>query len=164
MLPFTIKGEQSMQKSKEFQKKMSYVQQRYKGDSQRVKEEQAALIRKHGMPGMAGCLPMLLQLPIFFVLSSVLRSSIELYKAPFLWIPDLSARDPFYILPILVTVVMLLQPQPAGTDIKNRLPLIGMSLVFGAFTSTFSAGLALYIFASTFLNVVQTGIQRAIKR
>lgn len=165
LLPFTLKGEQDMKKRAEFQKKLSYIQQKYKHDRQRLAQEQSELIRKHGMPGMAGCLPMLLQLPIFYVLARVLSSSIELYKAPFvLWITDLSARDPYYILPILITISMLLQPQPPSADIKTRLPLMGLALLFGAFSSTFSAGLSLYIFFSTILNVVQSWIQQAFKK
>jgi len=165
LLPFTIKGEQDMKKRAEFQKKLSYLQQRYKHDRQQLAQEQSELIRKHGMPGIAGCLPLLLQLPIFYVLSRVLSSSIELYKAPFmLWITDLSARDPYYVLPVLITISMLLQPQPSSTDIKTRLPLIGLSLLFGALSGTFSAGLSLYILFSTILNVAQTWIQRVFKK
>jgi len=165
LLPFTFKGEQNMKKQADFQKKLAYIKQKYQNDKQRLAQEQSELIRKHGMPGMASCLPMLLQLPIFYVLSRVLQSSIELYQAPFiLWIRDLSAPDPYYVLPILVAVSMLLQPQPASSDIKTRLPMMGMALVFGAFSSTFSAGLTLYIFSSTILNVVQAWIQRRLKK
>jgi YidC/Oxa1 family membrane protein insertase len=164
LVPFTIKGEQDMKKRADYQKKLSYLQERYKHDRQRLAQEQAELIRKHGMPGMASCLPLFLQLPIFFVLSRVLSSSIELYKAPFmLWITDLSASDPYFILPLLITVTMLLQPQPPSTDIKTRLPVMGLSLLFGAISATFSAGLSLYIFCSSLLQVVQTMIQRRIK-
>jgi len=165
LLPFTFKGEQSMKKQAEFQKKLAYIQQKYKHDRQQLAKEQSELIRKHGMPGMAGCLPMLLQLPIFYVLSRVLQCSIELYKAPFiLWINDLSAPDPYYVLPILITVSMLFQPQPTSSDIKTRLPMIGLALVFGGISSTFSAGLTLYIFSSTILNVGQSWIQRLFKK
>ncbi len=165
MLPLTFKGEQNMKKHADFQKKLAYIKQRYKDDRQRLAQEQTELIRKHGMPGMAGCLPLLLQLPIFYLLSRVLQSSIELYKAPFiLWITDLSARDPYYILPLLITVSMLFQPQPQSTDVKTRLPMIGMALMLGAFSSTFSAGLTLYMLSSTLLNIAQSRLQRSFKK
>ena len=106
------------------------------------------------MPGMAGCLPVFLQLPIFIALSRVLTTSIELYKAPFLWISDLSAKDPYYILPILTGICMLLQPLSENS--KQRMLTLVMPVVLAAVLSGFSAGLALYIFVSTFLGVLQT--------
>jgi YidC/Oxa1 family membrane protein insertase len=158
LLPFTYKSEASMRQQAEVQKKLAYLQQRYKDDPEKLNQERTELIRKHGMPGLGGCLPLLLQLPLFIALSRVLYSSIELYKAPMWWIPDLSASDPYYILPIGVAIVMLLQA--ATVDAKQRLSVIAMALVFGALTVNFASGLALYIFVSTLLTVVQTSTLR----
>ena len=81
-----------------------------------------------------------------------------MYHSSFLWIPDLSARDPWFILPILTTICMLFMMQ--GTDVRQRLSGVAMAVVFGAFSTTFSAGLALFIFISTFSGIVQTAIQK----
>lgn len=158
LLPLTIKAEAGNKKRLEFQKKLEYVKHRYKDDPERSKLEQAELISKHGLPGLSGCLPILLQLPVVYALSRVLSSSFELYQAPFLWIPDLSSSDPWYILPILTSISMLFMMQ--GTDVRQRLTSVAMAIIFGAFSTTFSAGLALYIFVSTFSSVIQSLIQK----
>ena len=154
LLPMTLKAEAGAKKNVEIKKKLEYIKHRYKDDPERSKQEQAELIAKHGMPGLSGCLPLLLQLPIFWALSRV-AGSIELYRAPFLWIPDLAAKDPWYILPILTTFSMLAMMRSTA-DSKQQLTSIAMALIFGAISTSFSAGLALYIFVGTFLGVVQS--------
>ncbi len=158
LLPFTFKSESNMRKQADVQKKLAYLQQRYKNDPEALNQERAELIRKHGLPGLGGCLPLLLQFPIFIALSRVLYSSIELYQAPMLWIPDLSAPDPYYVLPACVMISMLLQA--LVVDSKQKLSVIATALVFGALTTNFSSGLALYIFFSTLLGVAQTFVAR----
>lgn len=161
LFPMTYKSEQSMKQRGEMKKKLDYIQHKYKNDPERLAQERAELLRKHGMPGLGGCLPLLLQIPMFFALSTILRSSIELHKAPMLWIPDLSAADPYYILPIGVALSMLLQA--SGADAQQRMTGIAMALVFGAVATSFSAGLALYIFVSTLLGVLQGYVVRVFK-
>ena len=137
----------------EMQKRLQYIQQKYKDDPQARAQAQAEFMRKHGL-GLAGCLPLLMQVPIFFGLSRVLSSAIELYKTPFLWMNDLSARDPYYILPVLVMIGMLGSAFTA-VDAKQRMPIIAMALAFGAVSASMSSGLVLYIALSTLLNMVQ---------
>lgn len=161
LFPMTYKSEQSIKQRVDMKKKLDYIQQRYKNDPERLAQERAELLKKHGMPGLGGCLPLLLQIPMFIALSSILRSSIELHKAPMLWIPDLSAADPYYILPIGVALSMLLQA--SGADAQQRITGIAMALVFGAVATSFSAGLALYIFVSTLLGVLQGYVVRVFK-
>ncbi len=161
LFPFTYKSEQSMKQRVDMKKKLDYLQQRYKNDPERLAQERAELLKKHGMPGLGGCLPLLLQIPMFIALSTILRSSIELHKAPMWWIPDLSAADPYYILPLGVALSMLLQA--SGADAQQRITGIAMALVFGAVATSFSAGLALYIFVSTLLGVFQGYIVRVFK-
>lgn len=158
LLPLNIGSAKSMKKYTEFQKKLAYIQQRYKDDPDTLARERSDLINKHGMPGLGGCLPKLLQLPIFFALSRVLSSSIELYKAPFLWIQDLSAADPFYILPILIAFCMIIQSNAA--DPKQRLMVIAIAIIFGIVSMKFSAGLCLYIFIGVLLNGIQVFVQQ----
>ena len=159
LLPLNLKGTRSMKKAGEIQKKLAYLQQRYKDDPDTLNREKSELIAKHGIPGLGGCLPKLLQFPIFFALSRVLSSSIELYKAPFiLWIHDLSAPDPLYILPILIAVSMLFQS--ASIEPKQRFTMMAMALIFGAVSAKFSAGLCVYILVGIVLMNIQTYIQQ----
>ena len=88
----------------------------------------------------------------------MLSSAIQLYKAPFLWISDLSATDPYYILPVLIGSSMLfLAPT---NDPKQRFTMIAMALFFGAFSANLSAGLSLYIFVGVLLGVIQNFFQQ----
>lgn len=162
LLPFSLKGEQSMKKQREFQKKIAYLQQKHKANPELLNEERNELMRKQGMGGMiGGCLPILLQIPIFFALNKVLSSSFELYKAPMLWIPDLSATDPLYILPIFVAIVMILNAI-ISSDSQQMITGLVMALIFGAITASLSAGLALYIGTSVLAGIIQTKMLRLL--
>jgi YidC/Oxa1 family membrane protein insertase len=162
LLPFTLKGEQSMKKRLEFQKKLQYIQQKYKDDKEALAHARADLLKKHGMPDMLGCLPLLLQLPLFFALNRVLSTAVELYKAPFLWIPNLSARDPFFILPILIGISIILHSN--STDPRQRFSSYAMALLLAAFSAGLPAGLSLFIFMSTILTVIQTKVYTHFKK
>lgn len=166
LLPFTYGAEDGMQKRVEFDKKLRYLQQKYKDQPEILALERAELIKKHGMPGLSGCLPLLLQLPIFIALSRVLSSAIELYNAPFIgWIHDLSAKDPYYILPLITAVSMLFQSMlTPNSDPKQKVSTIVMALVIGAVTANLAAGLSLYICMFTILGVVQTQALKAFKK
>ncbi len=160
LLPFTIKGDKKAKEHAEFQKKMAYIQKKYKHDQETLKAEQAALIQKYGLPGLSGCLPMFIQLPIFFALNPILTSSLHLYKAPFLWIPDLSARDPYFVLPILIVIFMVIQA--LTLDKQGRMPALAVALVIAAVSINFSAGLSLYICTSAVLGLLQSAIQKRV--
>jgi YidC/Oxa1 family membrane protein insertase len=162
LLPFSLKGEQSMKKQREFQKKIAYLQQKHKANPELLNEERNELMRKQGVGGMiGGCLPILLQIPIFFALNKVLSSSFELYQAPMLWIPDLSATDPYYILPVLVAIVMVLNAI-ISSDSQQMITGLVMALVFGAISASFSAGLALYLGTSVLAGIIQTKVLRML--
>jgi YidC/Oxa1 family membrane protein insertase len=166
MLPLTIRGAKGGEKAREMQKKLQYIKQRYKDDPQALEREQAELYQKYGLAGLgglgSGCLPLLLQLPIFFAMNRVLSSSIELYQAPFLWITDLSAKDPYYILPLLVALSMVLTTWQAS-DAQQRISGLIMAAIFGAIAMGFSAGLSLYLFVSTTVGVLQMYVQKERK-
>lgn len=174
LLPFAWRGQSRMKdsakKQKEMQAKLNYIKEKYKDDKERLQLEQAELIKKHGLPGFGGCLPLLVQLPLFFALQRVLYNSVELYKAKFLWIPDLSASDPYYILPVIVALGMIAggvgMPQSKGSfDPRTKLVQVAFGLIIGAIMINLSSGLVLYIALSSLLtmlqNVVQTRFQRA---
>lgn len=162
LLPFSMQADAGMKKRTEFQKKLDYIQKKYAHDKETLARERAELIKKHGMPGLSGCLPLLLQIPVFIALSNLLRNSIEMYHAPFaLWITDLSAKDPYYILPVLLSGAML--AQAFTVEPKQRMIMIATSLVVGPLFATFPAGLSLYIFASVGLGVLQTFLVKKFK-
>ncbi len=155
LLPFTFRSDEAMKKRAEFDKKLRYLQQKYKEDPDMLARERAELVKKHGMPGLAGCLPLLIQFPIFIALSRVLSGSIEMYRAPFCcWIRDLSVPDHYYVLPLLLVISMIMQALTA--DKSQRFTLLAMALLFGAITANLAAGLTIYILMNTVLTVLQT--------
>ena len=158
MLPFNLRAKKAMRRQEEINKKIKYLKQRYKDDKEGFEQAQTELIRKHGMPGLGGCLPsLLIQLPIFMGLYLVLSNAIELYQAPFLWISDLSEKDPYYILPVLTGIAYFFNsPFSDGKDIQKYVTSCAMALVIFGFTVNFSAGLSLYICINTILFVLET--------
>ncbi len=163
LFPFTYKSEQGLKKGMEYQKKMEHLQHKYKHDKEGLRIAQAELIRKHGIPGIGSCLPMLLlQMPLFIALGWVISNSIELFMAPFLWIHDLSTPDPYYILPVLILLSMMFHTPTAGAanDPKKRVSTFATALLFAAFATTVSAGLGLYLFTSTALGVAQAQLTK----
>lgn len=163
MFPFTIKTKEQERKRIEYQKKMEYVQMRYKDEPEMLAQKKAELVKKQGLSSLASCLPLLLPLPIFFALSRVLSSSIEFYQAPFLgWIHDLSACDPYFILPGLITISLLLNS--LLVDASQRMMHLATALILGAASVNFSAGLSLYTLVNTLFSVIQTGLQNRINK
>jgi len=163
LFPLALRNDEKKMREKqaEYQHRLAIIKNRFKDNPEKLAVEQAELLKTHGMPSLGCLIPLLLQLPIFFSLSRVLASSFELYKAPMLWISDLSSRDPYYILPFIVMLVMLM---PDGKmDPQQRTTKIAMAFAFGALTSTFSAGLTLYIATDRILGVVQSKLMKYFK-
>ena len=130
---------------------------RYKDDPQALNKETMNLWREHKVNPVGGCLPMLLQLPIFFALYQVLGQSIELYQAPFFgWIQDLSLKDPFYVLPVLMGAAMYYQQKitPTQLDPTQTKIMQFMPVIFSLMMVTLPAGLTLYIFINTISGVL----------
>jgi YidC/Oxa1 family membrane protein insertase len=158
--PLVVKSMKGMKKMAEFQPKMKALQEKHKDDKAALNMEMMALMKQSGYNPMAGCFPMLLQMPIFFALYRVLYSAQELYGAPFaLWIKDLSAHDPLYITPILMSVVMFLQqkltPPSPGMDPAQRKMMMFMPLIFGAFMLATPSGLCVYMLVNAIVSVAQ---------
>ncbi len=158
MLPFTMYGEKNMRKGAEMQQKLAYLQKKYKDNQPMFEEARAELIKKHGVPGLAGCLPLLLTLPILIGLNTVLSNAIELYGASFLWIQNLYAVDPYYILPILTGLAMLATPM--DNDPKKSLMRYAMALMMATISCYLSAGLVLFILVNSLVAAVQTNLQK----
>ncbi len=162
LLPFTWSGPRKMKRIEEFQRKMEYLNQKYKHDKKALDEARAQMLQKEGLP-VAGCLPLLLQLPFLVALQSGLGNSLELYRAPFiLWIKDLSVADPYYVLPGIVVILFLMGGfmNQKGKGARQNISSLLMGLVFFAFTANLSAGLSLCILANLGLHTLQTELQK----
>ncbi|WP_460876275.1 membrane protein insertase YidC [Rhodanobacter koreensis] len=124
------------------------LKERYGDDKQKMQQATMELYKKEKVNPMGGCLPVLITMPVFYGLFYVLEYSLELRHAPFLWIPDLSAPDPLYILPIIYAIVMLgtqwLNPAAAGMDPAQAKMMKVMPLLFTVMFAFFPAGLCLY--------------------
>ena len=158
LLPLNLFSYKSMKKMQIIQPEIKKVREQYKKDPQKMNREVMALMRENKANPISGCLPMLLQFPIFIALYRVLGQSIELYQAPFvLWIQDLSLKDPFYILPILMGVAMFVQMkiQPNTMEPAQRRIMMLMPLLFSFFMLSLPSGLTLYILVSTVFGIVQ---------
>jgi YidC/Oxa1 family membrane protein insertase len=175
VFPLKMKSWRSMQAMQKLAPEMRQIQDKYKKYSMTdprkkgMQDEMAELYQRHGinpLAQMGGCLPMLLQMPIWYALWRVLTGAIELRHAPFVfWIHDLSAKDPYYILPIAMAITMYLMtkmtPQSAAVDPAQQKMLSFMPLMFAAIFFTYASGLNLYMFTS---NVVGVGQQYYLNR
>jgi YidC/Oxa1 family membrane protein insertase len=154
----TAMSGRSMAKMRKIAPRMKALQERYKDDRQGLSQAMMELYKREKVNPAAGCLPILIQMPFFFAFYWMLVESVELRHAPFaLWIQDLSARDPFFVLPVLMTVAMFFQTRmsPAPPDpVQARMMQI-MPLIFGAFLVLFPAGLVLYQLTNTALSILQ---------
>ncbi len=157
-IPLLNKGQASMKRMQALQPKMQEVKEKYKKDSQKMQKEMMALYKKHKVNPMGGCLPMLVQIPVFFALYKVLLAAIEMRQSPWiLWIHDLSAKDPYYVLPIVMGATMFLQQKmtPTSADPKQAKIMMFMPLIFTFMFLSFSSGLVLYWLMSNVLSIVQ---------
>ncbi|HTR52339.1 MAG TPA: membrane protein insertase YidC [Kofleriaceae bacterium] len=163
-LYWTTKSMRSMKAMAVLGPQMKALQEKYKDDKQRIQVETMALYKQNGVNPLAGCLPILLQMPIWLALYRMLQSAGELYQQPFIpgWINDLTNNDPTYVLPIALIVLMFVQArlQPANPDpsqkMQQRMMQYGMPLMFGVFCLWAPAGLTLYIFANTCLSALHS--------
>jgi YidC/Oxa1 family membrane protein insertase len=148
----------SMAKMRKMQPRIKHLQERYKDDRQGLSQAMMELYRKEKINPAAGCLPILVQMPVFIALYWVLLESVEMRQAPWmLWINDLSARDPYFILPILMGVSMLAQQKlnPAPPDPIQAKIMMALPIVFTVFFAFFPAGLVLYWFTNNLLSIAQ---------
>ncbi len=163
LIPLTFRSSKAMEKQKEFQRKMQYIEQKYKNDPDALNRERMELTRKYGLTNVLGCLPQLAQLPILLALNRLLSTSVELYQAPFAgWITDLSARDPYYVLPVLAGVGLFIQVS-TDADARRGITMLLFAALLVALTAHLSAGLTLYLCISTWLSIGQTYLQKALK-
>ncbi len=168
--PLTYKQMESMKRLGTMQPRMKELQEKFKDDRERQSQEMAKLMKETGWNPLGGCLPMVLQIPVFIGLYYALQSSISLRHAPFmLWINDLSSPEtlftvpglelPIRVLPILMCVSMVVQqkltPMTTMDPMQQRMMLVMMPLMFGFLFYTFPSGLVLYWFVSNLLAIAQ---------
>jgi YidC/Oxa1 family membrane protein insertase len=159
LFPLSHKGMVSMNKLKELAPKVKALQEKYKGDKQKSSMHMMELYKKEGANPMGGCLPVILQIPVFFAIYRVLLNSIELKGAPWiLWIDDLGVMDPYFILPILMGITMFIQqkitPNTMADPMQQKLFQL-LPVVFTFFFLWFPAGLTLYWFINNLFTIVQ---------
>lgn len=148
----------SMAKMRNLQPRVKAIQERYKDDKQAQSQAMMDLYKTEKVNPAAGCLPILIQMPFFLAFYWVLLESVEMRQAPFmLWITDLSVRDPFFILPLIMGAAMFFQqklnPQ-VGDPVQIKVMQI-MPIIFTAFFAFFPAGLVLYWVTNTLLSIAQ---------
>ena len=149
----------SMKSMQKLQPEIAKIKEKFPDDKQRLNQEVMGLYKIHKVNPMSGCLPMLIQLPVFFGLYKALLYSIELRHAHFfLWIQDLSAKDPYYITPIVMGATMFLQqrmtPTPGGDDIQHKM-MMWMPVIFTFMFLNFPSGLVIYWLFNNILSIGQ---------
>jgi YidC/Oxa1 family membrane protein insertase len=157
--PLTFKSMKSMKKMAALQPQIKALQEKYKDDKQTLNQEMITFMRTNGYNPISGCLPMLIQMPVFFALYRVLYSSIELYQAPFyLWIKDLSLKDPYYITPVVLTAVMFAQQKLTPSTVSDPMQakmMQWMPVFFGVLMINLPAGLTLYMLVNAVMSILQ---------
>jgi len=158
LFPLTYKGMVAMKRMQKLQPKMVSLREKFKNDREKLNKEMMGMYKRYKVNPLGGCLPIALQIPIFFALYSALLGAIELRHSPFaLWIQDLSAHDPLYITPVLMGGSMWLQQKltPTTLDPTQAKIMMWMPVVFTAFMFNFPAGLVLYWLTSNTLSIAQ---------
>ena len=164
--PLSRKSFKSMEQMKKLQPRMKQLQEKYKNDKEALSREMMQLYKTYGVNPMGGCLPILIQLPVFVALYQALLNCIELRHASFitylpgtdlLWLADLSVKDPFYITPLVMGATMFLQQwlSPAMGDPQQRKIMMIMPVVFTVMFINFPSGLVLYWLCNNILSIIQ---------
>ncbi len=178
LLPLSLSAFKSMRKMQKLNPKMQAVRERWKGklrdkngrfnpDSQRqMNEEIMGLYRSEGVNPAGGCFPMLIQLPVFFAFYSLLSSAVELWHSPWIgWIHDLTAADPYYVLPIVMGLSQVIQQRmtPAPPDPVQKRLMQFLPVVFTIFSLGFASGLVIYWLTNNVLTIAQQKLYNSIK-
>ena len=153
----------SSEKMKKLQPEIETLREKYKDDQQLQSQEMMKLWQKHGVSPLGGCLPMLVQMPVFFALYTVMYYSVELYDAEFLYLQDLTATDPYGVIPTLYAVLMIAQQSmmpTANMDPTQAKMMKMMPLFFAFIMFSFPSGLVLYFCVNMLLTIIQQYIIR----
>ena len=157
-LPLTLKSMVSMKEMTKIQPKVLELREKFKNDPAKLNQATMDLYREHKVNPLSGCFPLLLQIPIFFALYKALLLSLELKGAPFFgWIVDLSAKDPYYITPIVMGITMFIQQKmtPTTADPMQQKIFLAMPVIFTFLFINFQSGLVLYWLTNNVLSIIQ---------
>jgi YidC/Oxa1 family membrane protein insertase len=170
LYPLTKKSMQSMEAMKKLQPKIDELRKKYAADKEKLNLETMRMYQENKVNPFGGCLPMFVQMPVWIALYRTLLTSFELYREPLLpvWISDLTAADPYYILPLAMGVTMFItqkmQPQ-MGDPTQAKVMLYFMPIFFTAIMLNLPAGLTLYIFTNNLLSIAQQKyLQRSMSK
>jgi len=155
-LPLTQISMKSMKEMQKVQPEMNRLKQQFKNDKARLQQEIMLLYKRRKINPMSGCLPMLIQIPVFIALYNALQNSIEMRHAPFvLWIMDLSAKDPIYVTPIIMGATMVIQQKmtPTAADPAQARIFMLMPIMFTFLFLNFPSGLVLYWMVTNILSI-----------
>jgi YidC/Oxa1 family membrane protein insertase len=156
--PLSAASYRSMAKMKVLAPKMQSIRERHKADPQKMNQAMMELYKTEKANPVGGCLPVLIQMPVFIALYSVLQASVETRNAPWLgWIHDLSTPDPLSILPVLMAISMFIQTKlnPAPPDPVQAKVMMFMPLMFSVMFFMFPSGVVLYYVVNTTLSIAQ---------
>lgn len=160
LFPLTHKSMKATQGMAALQPKMESLKEKHKNDSTKLNQEMMKLYRDAGVNPLGGCLPLLLQMPILIALYTIFSSTIELRDAPFIgWIQDLSLRDPYYVLPVLMAATMLIQSKMTMKDPRQAMFVYIMPAVLFFIMMNLPSGLILYWTMINVLTIVQQAFQ-----
>jgi len=159
LFPLSYKGMMSMQKLKDLAPKMKEIKEKYKGDPAKMNAQMMEMYKKHGANPMGGCLPLLLQIPVFFALYRVLLNAVELEGAPWiLWIENLAQMDPYFVLPVLMGVSMWFQQRITPSNFTDPLQekiFKWFPVIMTIFFVYFPSGLVLYWLVNNMFTIGQ---------
>jgi YidC/Oxa1 family membrane protein insertase len=163
LMPLSRRGERAMERMQDMQRRLQYLDQKYKHEPQRLAAARADLIAEHGGGIDAlGCSTFVVQLLFFYALNKLLSSFIGLHHAPFFgWIQDLSSRDPYYILPLCIAGAVGAQAL-SSREPRQQFIALGVALVIGSLMANLAAGLALFIITNVLFRVSVSYIKQVV--
>lgn len=166
LLPLNIKQTKSQAKMQEIQPEVQKIQTKYKNDPQKSQQEMMKLYKENGANPLSGCLPLLIQMPILFAMYRVYYYNTNINGVGFLWLNDLAAKDPYYILPILSTVTtyissLMIAPKNDNPQAKQMSTMnTGMAIFMGFMSLNFKSALVLYWVVNNLIQIGQTYLMK----
>jgi len=157
LYPLTVKQIKGMKAMQDLQPKMKELQEKYKGNPEKLNKEMASLYKESGVNPLSGCLPLIVQMPILMGIFFAIRDYQYAHIPSFLWMTDLSQPDPMYILPILSAVTTYIQQKQTSTDMNQQTKMMMniMPIFIGYISITFPGGLVLYWVMSNIFQILQ---------
>jgi YidC/Oxa1 family membrane protein insertase len=159
LFPLSLPSIRNMIKMRELKPELDALNEKYKADPQGKGLAQMEIWRKHKVNPFKGCLPQLASMPVWFALYTTLQTAVELYNIPFLWFPDLSRPDPYFVLPLIIGATYFVQqkilPMQGGDPMQQKMMLYMMPAMFTVMMLFLPAGLGVYMFTNSVLGILQ---------